>query len=166
MWATTFPNRAGRTKFETNGPWQSVVALVRDPPEYPDKDSCPWISLCRYGDTRTEAGSLKHAGNIICVSGIEGDHDAGEVSIEDAAERARSAGLRAVFYTSPSHKPEAPRWRVLAPLARDVPIEARAGLLDRLNGVMGGALADESWAMAQGFIYGRVVGVEYQCLSV
>lgn len=166
MWSTTFPNRAARTKIEHNGPWESVVAMVGDPPVFPDKESCPWISLARYGDTPSAKGSLKHAANVICISGVEGDYDGGRIPIEEAAARARFAGLRAVFYTSPSHTPAAPRWRVLCALGREYPLEARSVFVDRLNGILGGVLTAESWYRAQGFTYGRVVGREYQCLTI
>jgi hypothetical protein len=71
-----------------------------------------------FGENATEKGSLRHAGNILAVCGVEGDYDTGQVPLPAAAEKLRLAGVRAVLYTSPSHKPEAPRWRVLAPLSR------------------------------------------------
>lgn len=122
------------------------------------KDRLPWLKLATFGDQRTAKGSLRHNGNVTAIDGIEGDHDTGTLMPADAAQRLRKAGVAALIYTSPSHTPERPRWRVLAPLSRSMPPEHRERLCARLQGVLGGALAPESFALSQSYYYGGVEG--------
>jgi len=140
--------------------------MIANIAEYDSKEAAEWISLAVYGDRRSPNNSLRHSGNLNFVSGLEGDHDAGTVSIEEAAERARKAGFRALFHTTASHRPEAPRWRVLVPLAHERALSERDALMDRLNGELGGALTGESWTHSQSFLLGRVRGVPYTCINV
>jgi hypothetical protein len=67
----------------------------------PEKSALPLVKLASFGDARTEKGSLRHDANLLRVSGVEGDHDAGAVSPQDAAERLRQAGNAALIYTTP-----------------------------------------------------------------
>mgnify|MGYP003656077731 CR=1 FL=1 len=122
----------------------------------PAKSDLPLVKLGTFGDVRTEKGSLRHDANLLSVSGVEGDYDAGLVSTQDAAERLRQAGIAALIYTTPSHTAEAPRWRVLAPLAMEVAPAEREALCARMNGALGGILADESFTASQTFYFGGV----------
>ncbi|WP_168175042.1 phage/plasmid primase, P4 family [Polaromonas sp. C04] len=142
--------------------WPDLVACCINPPEYPTKAACPLIKLAKFGDERTARGSLRHDANVIAISGIEGDYDAGQVSPESAALFLKLAGIRAVIYTTPSHSPDAPRWRVLAPLSREYEPAARRELLGRLNGALGGILAHESFTLSQTYYVGRVTGVPFE----
>ncbi len=120
----------------------------------PNKAALPLVKLATFGDARTDKGSLRHDANLLRVSGVEGDYDAGAVSPQDAAERLRQAGIAALIYTTPSHTAEAPRWRVLAPLARPVAPAEREALCARLNGALGGILAAESFTPSQSYYFG------------
>jgi hypothetical protein len=80
----------------------------------------PLLKLARFGDVRTDKGSLRHDGNIVAIYGVEGDCDSGKLSPQEAVERLRDEGIRCVVYTTKSHKPESPRWRVLAPTSRTI----------------------------------------------
>lgn len=120
----------------------------------PDKAALPLVKLGTFGNARTEKGSLRHDANLLSVSGVEGDYDAGTVSPQEAADRLRQAGIAALIYTTPSHIPEAPRWRVLAPLARHVAPAEREALCARLNGALGGILAAESFTPSQSYYFG------------
>lgn len=122
------------------------------------KDRLPWLKLATFGDVPSRKGSLRHNGNVTAIDGIEGDHDAGTVTPAEAAQRLQQAGIAALIYTSPSHTPERPRWRVLAPLSRSMSPEHRERLCARLQGVLGGALAPESFALSQSYYYGGVEG--------
>lgn len=122
------------------------------------KRSLPLLKLARFGNSRTDSASLRHDANLLSVTGIEGDYDAGQVSPEDAADRLRKAGLAALIYTTPSHSPAAPRWRVLAPLAAEVSPAERDDLCARLNGALGGVLAAESFTRSQTYYMGQVAG--------
>lgn len=123
-----------------------------------DKAALPLVKLGTFGDARTDKGSLRHDANLLRVSGVEGDYDAGAVSPQDAAERLRQAGIAALVYTTPSHTAEAPRWRVLAPLAAAVAPAEREALCSRLNGALGGILATESFTPSQSYYFGAVTG--------
>lgn len=122
------------------------------------KDRLPWLKLAAFGDQPSRKGSLRHNGNVTAIDGVEGDHDAGSLTPADAADKLRAAGIAALIYTSPSHTPERPRWRVLAPLSRSLPPDDRERLCARLQGVLGGALAPESFALSQSYYYGGVDG--------
>lgn len=163
---TEFADRRALTKTERDLPWASMCESIADAPEYANKDACPLLSLARYGDVRSPNNSLRHADNVLCITGLEGDHDAGTVSLEEAAERVRAAGFTALLYTTASHAPDAPRWRILVPLSREHPLSEREALMDRLNGAMRGALTNESWTASQAFYVGRVTGVPYACIHV
>ncbi|MFZ5750864.1 MAG: AAA family ATPase [Pseudomonadota bacterium] len=123
-----------------------------------DKAALPLVKLGTFGNARTDKGSLRHDANLLRVSGVEGDYDAGAVSPQDAAERLRQAGIAALIYTTPSHTAEAPRWRVLAPLAGEVIPAERDALCARLNGALGGILAAESFTPSQSYYFGAVTG--------
>lgn len=123
-----------------------------------DKGSLPLVKLGTFGDARTDKGSLRHDANLLRVSGVEGDYDAGAVSPQDAAERLRQAGIAALIYTTPSHTAEAPRWRVLAPLAGEIAPAERETLCARLNGALGGILVNESFTPSQSYYFGAVTG--------
>jgi predicted P-loop ATPase len=64
--------------------------------------------------------------------------------------------LKALIYTSPSHSPEKPRWRILAPLSRPLPAALRSKLMARLNGVFGGVFSGETWTLSQAYYFGSV----------
>lgn len=122
------------------------------------KDRLPWLKLASFGNKSTGKGSLRNNANVIAIDGIEGDHDAGTLTPAQAADRLQRAGIAALIYTSPSHTAELPRWRVLAPLSRSMPPEHRERLCARLQGVLGGTLAPESFALSQAYYYGGVDG--------
>jgi hypothetical protein len=124
----------------------------------PTKGALPLIKLATFGDRRSDKGALRHDGNLDSVSGLEGDYDAGEVSPREGAERLRKAGISALIYTTPSHTSDAPRWRVLAPLAQAVSPAEREALCARLNGALCGILAPESFTASQSYYFGTVEG--------
>jgi hypothetical protein len=122
------------------------------------KGQLPLLKLAEFGGILSTKKSLRHNANVIAIEGVEGDHDAGTLTLEEAAERLRKAGLAAVLYTSPSHLPDSPRWRVLCPTSRPLPPAEREALCARLNGVLDGALAPESFTLSQSYYYGGVAG--------
>lgn len=124
----------------------------------PDKATLPLVKLATFGDTRTDKGSLRHDGNLLAVSGVEGDYDAGTVSPQQAAAWLNQAGIAALIYTTPSHTAEMPRWRVLAPLAVKISPTEREALCGRLNGALKGVLAAESFVTSQSYYFGGVTG--------
>ncbi|MEM7667225.1 MAG: AAA family ATPase [Pseudomonadota bacterium] len=119
------------------------------------KNRLPLLKLATFGDRKSDKGALRHTGNIEAVHGIEGDHDAGTLSIADARDKLSAVGLAGLIYSTPSHTPENPRWRVLVPLSQPVVASKREALTAALNGALDGALAPESFTAAQAYFYGR-----------
>ena len=155
MLATLFPSTAATTKSET--PWDSerIASLIRHTSGR-TKLALPMLKLARFGEARSNHGCLRWDGNLVEVTGVEGDYDGGEWGLEWAAERLR--GIEALVYTTSSHRVERPKWRVLAPFAQGYEPGTRAGMVSRLNGVLEGVLAPESWGLSLAYFYGSVRG--------
>lgn len=125
------------------------------------KNGLPLLKLARFGDDakpRKDGSSgdcLRWDENMLSASGIEGDYDAGVISMESAAAMLEKAGIGALFYTSTHHTPDTPRWRVLCPLAEEVTRKDRAELCARLNGALGGILGAESFKPSQAYYFGE-----------
>jgi hypothetical protein len=126
--------------------------------EMPSKSELPMMKLGRFGESRGGGRALRNDANLQSFCGVEGDHDAGTMSVSDAAARLRKAGIAGLIYSSPSHTPGLPRWRVMVPTSQPLPSAERERLCARLNGVLEGALAPESFNLSQSFFYGRVHG--------
>jgi hypothetical protein len=152
---TFFDDFAAGAKRQSSLTLDELAARIRST-SAPRKDQLPWLKLARFGNAKTDKGSLRHDRNLIAVSGIEADYDGGLVSFEEAVETAGKAGLLAVIYTSPSHTPERPRWRVLCPTSKELPPAQRAHLVGRLNGLYRGIFAAESWTLSQSYYFGSV----------
>ena len=120
------------------------------------KERLPWLKLAKFGSKRSNKGSLRHNDNVIEISGVEVDYDGEVVTLGEAVRILKKVGLRALVYTSPSHTVAKPRWRILAPTSRELPPEERTKLVARLNGILGGILAPESFTLSQSYYYGSV----------
>ncbi len=146
-------------------PWPALLERIRSAGPFPDKPRCPWIKLARFGATRSAHGSLRNNTNVVAVTGVEGDYDGEQVTPEQAVALLERHQVRASVYTSPSHTPDKPRWRVLAVLSKEYPPVARERFLARINGVLGGILSRESFTLSQSYYFGRVNGRDYQVLA-
>jgi hypothetical protein len=123
----------------------------------PSKLDLPWLKLAIFGNTRSRRGCLRTNANAEKITGIEVEHDKGEIAFDTAIAVLRTASLRALFYTSPSYVPAAKeRWRILLPLSNNQPPDMRAMLIARVNGLFGGKLASESFVLSQAYLYGSV----------
>jgi hypothetical protein len=80
----------------------------------------------------------------------------------EMVRRLEDAGIAFLAYTSPSHTPTAPRWRVVCWFATEQPPAMRAAMVNRLNGILGGVLHRESWTLSQAFYFGQVNGVDFE----
>jgi hypothetical protein len=120
------------------------------------KDDTPWLKLARFGNKRTDKNCLRHDDNVTEISGIEVDYDDEVISFDDAIETMRKADVRCLLYTSASHTPEAPRWRVLVPLSKNHVPASRAPMVGRINGLFHGSLAPESFVLSTSYHYGSV----------
>jgi hypothetical protein len=146
--------------------WGEFCSMLAAPEERPSKSHCRLLKLVTFGDQRNEKGNLRHNANVQSVYGLVGDYDGELVSPGEAAERARACGVEVLIYTSPSHQPNTPRWRVIAPLSRPYDQGEYGRLMSLLNGALDGILAGESWTVSQMFYFGRVKGVPYESYRV
>lgn len=152
---TQFPDQWAKTKREVRTtPRKLADAIGRRTGT--SKSALPFLKLATFGAAASDKGCLRTSANMMTLYGCEGDYDAGEIGPDEAARRMRQAGLAGIVYTTPSHTSEAPRWRVLAVLSHPVAPFERDALCARLNGALGGILADESFNRSQTFYYGGV----------
>jgi hypothetical protein len=154
---TLFRDYAATEKAQKTVTVDDLCNLIRDT-SAPGKGELPWLKLARFGNSKTDKGSLRHDRNVIVVTGIEADYDGEVMSFDEAVEILDKAGIHAVIYTSPSHLLEKPRWRVLCPFLRELPPAERAHMIGRLNGLFGGIFSAESWTLSQAYYYGSVNG--------
>ena len=120
------------------------------------KVELPLLKLATFGSKISEKGAIRNNDNVLSISGVEGDYDGKKVSPETAVALLEDVDLAAVVYTTPSHTDAEPKWRVLCPLSRPHKPSEREALVARLNGALGGVLAGESFALSQGFFYGKI----------
>jgi len=152
---TTFRHASGDRKEEQRFALEELQAKILSTTA-PTKAALPWLKLARFGDAKTKRGSLRHDANVLAITGIEADYDAEEIAFGDAVERLAGAGILALLYTSPSHTEDTPRWRVLCPTSQELPPDRRAHLVARLNGLLGGVLAAESFTLSQAYYFGSI----------
>jgi hypothetical protein len=143
----------------------------------PTKDKLPWVKLASFGKepmppdpaTGKSSGCLRWDGNVTGFDGIELDYDGkvNKVGIDEAIEIIKRMGTRCLIYTSPSHTPAAPRWRLLIPLsAPEARLYMRAKFVARVNGFFGGIFGTESFTLSQSYYYGRALDnpdAEHRC---
>jgi RecA-family ATPase len=155
----TFFNAVGaRHKREETISLADLAKLIRGQ-QADAKNLLPWLKLARFGSLTTAKGSLRHDANVLAITGIEADYDGETMSVDEAVERLTKAGVEALVYTSPSHQPDQPRWRVLAPTSEPLAPAQRTQMLARLNGALGGVIDDESFTLSQSYYYGHL----YEC---
>jgi putative DNA primase/helicase len=144
--------------------WPRFCEQLQAIPPAQVKDDCKLIKLATFGDHRTDKGSLRHDANVLTVTGIEGDYDSEEMTPEKAVELLESCNLRAAIAPTFSSTPDAPRWRVLTPLAEPIKPSERLRYIEILNGMLGGVLAAESATLSQSYYVGVPAGADYNVL--
>lgn len=147
------------------GTWHGLVQQIKDT-KAADKSSCPLVKLADFGNNRNGRTSLRNNANVTAVNGIEGDYDQEQMPIEDAQMLLNAAGVKAVLYTTPSNLPGKPRWRALCPTSKPIKPQERAPLVARLNGVLGGVLAGESFTLSQAYYFGDVGTNDYRVIEI
>jgi len=139
------------------GQWADFFSFVeKNAPRVAAKVDSPLIKLARFGLTPTAAGCYRHDANLLAISGIEADYDGGVMQPSEAAVMLERHLLKAAVATTASHTPDKPRWRVFCPCSKEHPPEERYRLVARLNGILGGILAPESFTLSQAWYYGQV----------
>ncbi|MBB95528.1 MAG: hypothetical protein CML68_13180 [Rhodobacteraceae bacterium] len=159
---TIFPDETGGRKVDKTATLRELAKLIPGT-SAEAKEYLPFLKLARFGDTTAlspSGHSYRCDANVIEVTGVEGDYDAGEITPEAARDAFTKAGVLALIFTTPSHgKPgKGNRFRVVLPYSRPVRPDERLQMAARMNGVLRGALADESFKLSQGFYFGSVEG--------
>jgi hypothetical protein len=162
---TTFSNVASKSKDELSLTLSELESRLVNAGPFDSKSQCPLFKLARFGDVRTVKNSLRHNDNVLSISGVECDYDGKKISIDEAHQLLKSAGIKALLYTSPSHTVAQPRWRLVCPLSNETQPSYRSIFVSWVNGVFAGALAGESFTLSQAFYYGRVRGTDFQYIS-
>ncbi len=163
---TIFPKVNGKRRDFLELTFEQLAQRIQSATEFSSKKDCPLVKLARFGNAVSEKGSLRHDENVVEIFGVEGDYDDGQVAFQEARETLQAAGVRAVLCTTASHTAEKPRWRVFAPLSKPCAPKERRRLTARLNGLLGGILARESFTLSQCFYVGRVAGVTFECAGI
>ena len=159
---TYFTHRDARFKADAKVSLQELAEKI-DTEVAETKELLPWVKLAVFGEFKSAKGSLRHDDNVRHITGCEADYDQGKMSFDEAATKLRAANIECILHTSPSHRPDNPRWRVLAPTSKPLPKEQRAGLVARINGVLGGIVAAESFVVSQSYYHGHLEGAgEYR----
>lgn len=156
---TRFPNVGAKKQKVLKITLPALATLIPETTAE-SKAALPMLSGLTWGDRRTEKGSLRHKANAGAVHAVFLDYDAGEIAPEEAVERLKALGLVSLVYTSPSHQMpgKGNRWRLVLPVNEPTPPDTYADLVARVNGVFGGALADESFRFTQAYFFGSVKG--------
>jgi hypothetical protein len=162
---TTFPDELARTKAEETISLRDFACRVHRPIARA-KGQLPLLKLARFGDIPTPKGTLRNNANVLAVDGIEGDYDGEVIGIAEAAALLKAADIAAVLYSSPSHTPNKPRWRVLCPLSTTAAPEERERLCARLNSALGGLLSGETFTLSQSYYFGLVDGASAPVVTV
>jgi len=152
---TFFDDKFASVKYEDTLTLEDLADEIRNMRDT-SKKKLPWLKLARFGDQRSKNNCLRTDKNLIEIHGVEIDYDGGTISFDVAVSLLLVAGIKCIIYTSASHTPSSPRWRVLAPTARGTIPKLRADLVAVLNGVLGGAIAPESFVLSTAYYYGYV----------
>ena len=155
MKVTFFKNAFARTCEERDLSTEELKELILQT-SAPKKEALPWLKLAAFGKKKSKRGTLRHDDNVEGVTGVELDYDDKKYSFERALDRLKDLNLHALLYTSPSHEPDKPKWRVLLPTSKLLPPTQRAELAKAVNAAFGGIFAPESFALSQSYFYGRV----------
>ena len=156
VWVTRFADIFGKSLSHGYLTLPKIAAGIADETAR-TKEALPLLKLQRYGNIFSSKHCLRHDDNVLEISGLETEHDAGTLPLTNAIVLLRNANIRCIVHTSPSYIPgEKERWRVLAPTSQLLAPSFRVGLVARLNGILGGALAGESFTLSQPFHYGSV----------
>lgn len=172
MEVTIFPDKFATEQTKVEVEWDDFADRIVSAEEKPSKDACPFIKLATFGEERSPRNCLRTNANVTALSGIEGDYDKGWMPVETAAAILEDAGIKAAIYTSASHTPAKPRWRVVVPFSKPFTgtmreMEAyREGMLRYVDEKLGNILSLESFVLSQSYYIGHVEKTVYSTALV
>jgi len=97
---TRFPDRFAKSKRQVRSSLRKLADQIRAKLAA-RKTELPFLKLAEFGDKRTPKNCLRNDANVLSVGGVEGDHDAGTMTPEEARDRLAMAGVAALIYTTP-----------------------------------------------------------------
>lgn len=159
MKLSLFTNVAATSIETVDVSWDDFCSQFSNPPTYASKAACQLFSLTEFGqmvNPNTDSGSLKHNANVVQTHGVLGDYDGEIIDPEVVVARLREANVRALVYTSASHTPTSKRFRIVAPFDTPQSAEVHKAAAEKLNSLVEGKLASESFASAQAYYVGKV----------
>ena len=159
---TYWLNVSGTRKKEVELSLLEFFEVLKKVKPKPDKKKCPLIKLGTFGDARTEKNSLRFDANVTKIYGVELDLDNGVLTFDQVKALLEQANIRAIIVTTHSHTSDHPRLRVFCPLSTPCDPYERKLFVARLNGVLEGNLASESFTLSQSYFIGGKPGGEYR----
>lgn len=140
--------------------WKSFVDMNRDIKVFREKAEQPLVKLGRFNSNSRASGS-----ELVMISGIEIDYDAGDVSVEQVAETLKTAGIKSLVVSTHSSTDANHKWRVFIPLSKKYTSSYRHSFVEHVDNLIGNIAAQESYATKQIFYVGRSVANEYKCVE-
>jgi hypothetical protein len=161
---TRFSDLSGNDPLEVTLAWAGLKRMfVNMAPKFVAKDAMPLISGGRFGITVSAKGSFRHDGNVLSIRVLVVDVDDWPFEVEDAMERLRIAGVAAILFTTPSHMVvkgngiAGARFRLVLPLSTPTDHAGMTVAMNRVNELLDGHVAPESWKPAQSYYCGRLL---------
>jgi hypothetical protein len=161
IYFTGFDDRLALVKYDCTANNIDDLADLIQRTRATEKKALPWFKLARFSGIpnpkapNPDFPSVRYDDAVVEIYGVEGDYDGEKLPMATAA--AWLADIECLVYSTPSSTPEAPRWRVLAPTSKPCPPDSRSRFLARINGRLGGILADESFVLSQAYYFGGFV---------
>ena len=140
--------------------WSDLVAMFTTPAVFESKAEMPLFSCTEF---KKNYRSEENAGQVYA---IVGDHDSGQMYIEDCAEIMRANGIACVISSTASHTWDNPRFRIVVRLSEPTDAAGHRHYVRLINHLLTGALAPESELSYQSWFYGKMIGVDYECIEI
>jgi hypothetical protein len=159
---TKFKGIEPKGELATISSFDTIFNELGNPETYPNKAACMGVSFSAFKNNHRNKDNFEKAYAVMV------DYDEGKMSIEEAAKRIENNGLKDFLYTSASHTPEHPRWRVIAPLHNPVDYNGYYALVGALNSILGGGIDKGSFEAERFYYAGKVESTKgnYQALFV
>jgi hypothetical protein len=145
-----------------------AIAELAKGTKAPTKDALPMVIAGAFGKSRERTNQ-----NMLSATAIMGDHDAGTMTVEQAAAKLADANVHGAIISSPRHmvptnKGAGPRWRLIIPLAKPISILEHLELAERVNGIFGkGVLGIEGKSVSRPYYIGSIAdGKPVECKVV
>jgi len=160
MRLTAFRNLKAQQFDELDIPLDQLSAFLSEPIA-DAKEGLPLLKLATFNGEATKTGAKRSNKSVKSLTGVELDYDAGIISLENAQEIFKAAGLRVILYSTPSWTKDKPKWRALLPFAQERFASQfpaiRRQCFQLLEGLLPkGSIAPESRTLSQAYYYGHL----------